>query len=60
MDLSRCQVTFVHRGAPNDVLSIRGDEITELGRSFFRVGQTSIPYHRIQQIIYDEQIVYSA
>ncbi|MBU2617788.1 MAG: DUF504 domain-containing protein [Euryarchaeota archaeon] len=34
LDLSRCEIYYVHRGAPNDTKIVRGDEI-EIGHSFF-------------------------
>ena len=35
LDLSRCEIYYVHRGAPNDTKIVRGDEIEEIGHSFF-------------------------
>lgn len=48
--LAEARITYIHRGAPGDVLTITGADITELGRSFFQNGDTSIPYHRIVSI----------
>jgi uncharacterized protein (UPF0248 family) len=49
--LAGVEVTFVHRGAPGDVKVVRAEDIADLGRSFFTVGEqrgpTSIPYHRV-------------
>ncbi|MBN1109200.1 MAG: DUF504 domain-containing protein [Methanomassiliicoccales archaeon] len=53
-------VTYVHRGAPGDRLTIRGEDITELGRSFFRTGRSCIPYHRISRIERGGEVVYRA
>ncbi len=58
MDISRCTVTYLHRGAENDSRSVRGDEIIELGRSFFRVRGSMIPYHRIRLITYEGEVLY--
>jgi len=44
------EVTYVHRGAPGDVMTISGGDLTALGRSFFEVGDSSSPYHRIVEI----------
>lgn len=48
--LAEVRITYIHRGAPGDVLTIRGADITELGRSFFHTLDSSIPYHRIVHI----------
>lgn len=53
-------VTYVHRGGPDDLASTRGEDITELGRSFFTVGEGQIPYHRIVKIEKDGEVVYLA
>ena len=53
-------VTYVHRGAPGDVKSVRGDDITGLERSFFTVGRGKIPYHRVIRIEMDGEVVYLA
>lgn len=58
--LSNVIVTYVHRGAPDDVAMINGKDILELGRSFFRVGESHIPYHRIIKIENDGEEVYRA
>ncbi len=59
-DVSRCKVAYLHRGAKDDMIEVSGDEISELGRSFFRVRGSMIPYHRILRISYDGDIVYRA
>lgn len=59
-DLSNVTVTYVHRGAPGDQRTIRGEDIAELGRSFFKVGDGQIPYHRIIRIEKDGEEVFRA
>jgi len=56
--LSGVLVTYVHRGAPGDVLIIRGEDIVELGRSFFSTRNGQIPYHRITEIEEEGEVVY--
>ncbi len=51
-------ITYVHRGGRDDLSSIRGEDITELGRSFFTVREAQIPYHRIVKIEKDGEIVF--
>jgi len=57
LDLDRTEVEILHRGAPHDRISVRGSEM-ELGRSFFRLGETEIPYHRIMRIKYENKTVF--
>ena len=71
LDLSRCEIYYVHRGAPNDTKIIRGDRIDEIGGSFLnfkranappdsegRVPSIMIPYHRVFRITYEGQTIY--
>jgi len=51
-------ITYVHRGGPDDLASVKGEDITELGRSFFTVGDGQIPYHRIVKIEKDREVVF--
>ncbi len=47
-------VWYLHRGAPDDRVAVRGSDIRALHRSFFEVeaplGATMIPYHRVLRI----------
>jgi uncharacterized protein (UPF0248 family) len=45
--LDDVRVTYVHRGAPGDVLTIPAENIVKLGHSFFATADSEIPYHRI-------------
>lgn len=58
MDLSLCRISYLHRGAEGDTIEIEGDEISELGRSFFKVRGSMIPYHRILLISYAGELIY--
>lgn len=49
LPLEECEIDILHRGAPHDNITVKGDQIT-LGKSFFTLGETMIPYHRIQRI----------
>lgn len=53
-------VTYVHRGVPGDLLSVRGEDITDLGRSFFSIGEGRVPYHRIVRIERKGEVVFQA
>lgn len=58
MDIALCKVTYLHRGAEDDRIEVSGDEIVELGRSFFKVRGSMIPYHRVLLISYGGEILY--
>jgi len=51
-------VWYVHRGAPGDVLKVRGSAITALGRGFFDTEDATIPYHRILRIDYRGETIF--
>lgn len=48
------EVTYIHRGAPGDELTISASDIIRTEKSFFVIHrndmETSIPYHRIKEI----------
>ncbi|MEE9564151.1 MAG: RNA repair domain-containing protein [Candidatus Hydrothermarchaeaceae archaeon] len=52
--LEGIEITYVHRGAPGDELTIPAEDIIRFEKSFFvidRAGrETLIPYHRIKEI----------
>ncbi|RMF91807.1 MAG: DUF504 domain-containing protein [Methanobacteriota archaeon] len=60
--LDDVSVTYIHRGAPGDVVTIGGWEIKRLERSFFvleRGGvETYIPYHRIVEVRRGAEVLY--
>ena len=49
-DLSGVKVTYMHRRAPGDRLTMPAQEITSPGRSFLSTADSVIPYHRIVRI----------
>ena len=53
-------ITYVHRGAPGDEVTILGAQITELERSFFCTVESKIPYHRIRRILLDGKTLYDS
>ena len=57
-DISRAEIWYVHRGAPNDTMIVSGDRIAELAHSFMVLDDASIPYHRIFRIIYDNEVIF--
>lgn len=51
-------VTYLHRGAPGNMMTIRGEDIVEMERSFFVTADSKIPYHRIRAIEHRGMLVY--
>ena len=56
--LKGVKVTYVHRGAPGDILTIHAEEIISLGRSFFSTVDSDIPYHRILLIERSDEVLF--
>lgn len=56
--LDEAIIWFVHRGAPGDITSVRGSDITSLDKGFFEVEGTSIPYHRITRVEYRGNVIF--
>jgi uncharacterized protein len=54
------KVTYVHRGAPGDLTCVLGEDIVDLGRSFFSMLNGTVPYHRIIMIEKDGEVVFQA
>lgn len=58
-DLSFARVTYVHRGAPGNRRTVRGDEVVELERGFMVLeGDRRVPYHRVTLIEYGDDVVF--
>lgn len=57
--ISRAEIFYVHRGAEDDYRILKGDEVEELGRSFIKCEEGHIPYHRVFQIVYEGDVIFS-
>ncbi len=57
-DLAEAQITYVHWGAPGDEMTISGNDINELERSFFVTKDAKIPFHRIKLIRYRGRVIF--
>jgi uncharacterized protein (UPF0248 family) len=57
-DLGDARISYVHRGAPGDLVTINGSDILDLGKEFFETGDAMIPYHRISKIEYRGEVVF--
>lgn len=56
--LSDATIWYVHRGAPGDLMSIKGGDVLDLGKFFFETKEAMIPYHRIVRIEYRGEVVF--
>jgi len=56
--LGEAEITYIHRGAPGDVLTIKGECIANLGRSFFETADATVPYHRIIRIKWNGELLF--
>ncbi len=60
--LEDVEVTYLHRGAPEDKLTVQAQEIVDLEKSFFvlmrRGEEVRIPYHRILELTKDGEIIW--
>ncbi|GBE17678.1 MAG TPA: DUF504 domain-containing protein [Euryarchaeota archaeon] len=60
--LADASITYIHRGAPGDRITISGAEIERLDQAHFiikrRVRETWIPYHRITEIKAGDEVLY--
>lgn len=57
-DLTKVEIWYIHRGAPQDTMILSGKDIRSIGRSFLETDTASIPYHRIFKIVYDGEIIF--
>jgi uncharacterized protein len=57
-DLAEAWITYVHRGAPGDEMTVPGSDVVELERSFFVTKEAKIPYHRIKLIRYRWKVLF--
>lgn len=58
-DLTKAEIWYIHRGAPNDTKIISGNDVIALEKSFMQTTTAMIPYHRIFKIVYDNMSIFS-
>ena len=59
--LGYAEVTFVHRGAPGDIKTISGKNITEVRKGYMvysNLEETVIPLHRIVEVRVSGEVVW--
>jgi uncharacterized protein (UPF0248 family) len=60
--IKEAKITYIHRGAPGDRITIDGEEIIRLEKSHFIIErrglETWIPYHRITEVKQRNKLLY--
>jgi len=57
-DISKAEIWYTSRGTKEGFVVITGDELTELGKSFFSTAQATIPFYKIFRIIYEGEVIF--
>ena len=59
MEINEIKITYIHRGAPEDLKRINGNSIERIERGFLIFNEgTQIPYHRIVKIEINNKILW--
>lgn len=60
--LKGLEVIYIHRGAPEDRMTVSAEDILKLEKSFFVIEvddkKTRIPYHRIVEIKRSDEVLW--
>jgi len=60
MEIEKCKITYVHRGAKGNLKTIEGSHINKLERGFLILDEgTQIPCHRIIKIECNNEIIWN-
>lgn len=57
-DISKAEIWYTSGGTEDGFVIITGDELTELGKSFFSTAQATIPFYKIFRIIYGGEVIF--
>lgn len=57
-DISKAEIWYTSRDTNEGFTIIAGDDLTELGKSFFSTAQAMIPFYKIFRIIYDGEVIF--
>lgn len=57
-DISKAEIWYRSRDTNEGFTISAGDELTELGKSFFSTAQATIPFYKIFRIIYDGEVIF--
>lgn len=51
-------ITYLHRGAPGDVMEVEGRDVREVAPGWLVLEGAQIPWHRVLRIELDGQVVW--
>ncbi len=57
-DISKAEIWYRSRDTAEGFVIITGDELKELGKSFFSTTQATIPFYKIIRITYDGEVIF--
>jgi len=57
-DFKKTEITYIHRGAKNNLKKINGEDILGIERSFMKTINSMIPFHRIVKIKNNDKIFF--
>ncbi|MCK4444864.1 MAG: DUF504 domain-containing protein [Thermoplasmata archaeon] len=57
-DISQAEIWYHSRGTKEGFVIISGDELTDLGKSFFSTAQATIPFYKIFRIVYEGEVIF--
>ncbi len=57
-ELEDAVIYYIHRGAPDGIRRVKGEDIVKIGRNYMELENASIPYHRIIKISHRGEILY--
>ena len=55
---SELEISYIHRGAPENTKIICGEDIKKIEKTFIETKSSMIPMHRIFKIKYKEKIIF--
>ncbi len=59
MRIDQAKISYIHRGAPGNLKTIKGSFVDRLENGFLILNDgTQIPFHRIIKIEYNDKILY--
>ena len=57
-DLKKIEIWYIHRGVPNNTKILYGKDIVNIEKSSLDTKTSTIPYHRIFKILYEERTIF--
>jgi uncharacterized protein (UPF0248 family) len=57
-EISKAEIWYKSRDTKEGSVIITGDELTELGKSFFSTAHATIPFYKIFRITYEGEVIF--